>query len=225
MTKALPRRWMQVEDLQSPLYIQDDLVHVQYRDESQLRDALARYAWLAGWNVDTEHHLPGWGRPDLYLTAPESDNFAVELKINLTSSAAVRRAFQQAEMYRTALTDRPLTTVLLVAMEFDETLIRQYDRRFIHVEFCDLYLFMYRLQTEEGTESRHRIALHRHSQLLSEMQVSTHVLGRMASDNYSPLRPRIVTADFEDLRRARRDDRRRAVESHVAWERFMATFP
>lgn len=60
----------------------DDHYTVHYADEFDLRDGLARTAHMAGWGVETEHVVPGWGRPDLYLSSGDV-HLAVELKVNL----------------------------------------------------------------------------------------------------------------------------------------------
>lgn len=76
--------------------------HLTYTDEASVRRALARLARAYGWAIVREEVVvPGWGRIDLVLQ-PVSERctpFLIEIKLDLSKPARVRRAFQQADGY------------------------------------------------------------------------------------------------------------------------------
>lgn len=76
-----------------------------YRNEADIRDAIAAHAWALGWDVQTEVVIPGWGRLDVLLWSEvpsmrDGLQVAIEVKRALSTPAAARRAFQQADGYR-----------------------------------------------------------------------------------------------------------------------------
>lgn len=76
--------------------------HLTYTDEASVRRALARLARALGWAVVREEVvIPGWGRIDLLLRARSEDSipYLVEIKLDLSKPANVRRAFQQVDGY------------------------------------------------------------------------------------------------------------------------------
>jgi hypothetical protein len=94
------------------------------KSEVELRRSLASAAYAYGWDVQEEVVIPGWGRIDIVLTAgPE--NFLIELKLDLTKPAKIRRAFQQADGYgRWWSSNRGhAADVFLCALEMDDTAV------------------------------------------------------------------------------------------------------
>jgi hypothetical protein len=78
--------------------LDEDFVTVfKTRTEADLRRSLASVAHAYGWDVSEEVVIPGWGRIDIVIET--SSTYLVELKIDLTRPAKVRRAFQQADGY------------------------------------------------------------------------------------------------------------------------------
>lgn len=100
--------------------LQDDYVTIfKAPTENDLRRSLASVAHAYGWNVSEEVVIPGWGRIDLIVEACET--YLIELKLDLTRPARIRRAFQQADGYGrwwTANRDRA-TDVFLVGAQID----------------------------------------------------------------------------------------------------------
>ncbi len=93
--------------------------HLTYTDEVSVRRALARLARAYGWAVVREEVVvPGWGRIDLLLQAASDQSMPllVEIKLDLSRPAAIRRAFQQTDGYgrwwekQTGAASRPLLT-------------------------------------------------------------------------------------------------------------------
>lgn len=74
---------------------------LHYTDEASVRRGLARLARAAGWfEVREEVAIPGWGTIDLLLRpTPRYAPTLIELKLDLTRPAAVRKAFQQIDGY------------------------------------------------------------------------------------------------------------------------------
>lgn len=68
------------------------------RTEADLRRSLASVAYAYGWEVREEVVIPRWGRIDIVLDAP-GETHLIELKIDLTKPARIRRAFHQADGY------------------------------------------------------------------------------------------------------------------------------
>lgn len=99
---------------------------VSYSDEVGLRKNLAVVARAYGWTVRQEVVVPSWGRIDLVLTEPGTGAaFLVELKLDLTKPAKVRRAFQQADGYgRWWTTNRGTASqVILVGVDVNDELM------------------------------------------------------------------------------------------------------
>jgi hypothetical protein len=94
------------------------------KSETDLRRSLASVAYAYGWDVREEVVIPGWGRIDIVLDAPD-ETYLVELKIDLTKPARIRRAFQQADGYGrwwAANVGRPTDTIL-VGSKVDEAAV------------------------------------------------------------------------------------------------------
>jgi hypothetical protein len=168
------------------LSVRDGRPHILYGPESSLRDALARLAYIAGWDVETEHHVVGWGRPDLYLTSPGRKDIAVEVKLDLTKSAVIRKAFQQADVYAKAL--GPSVEVILTAPRVDQALAQQYDLAYADVWFLEAVTFMdFLYGASIGMRERHLRALRRQRDLAREYDLHTAVLERLADFGGSPV--------------------------------------
>jgi hypothetical protein len=175
-----------MSEFPASLRLTDGRPMVWYRDEASLRDGLARLAYLAGWHVETEHHIVGWGRPDLYLQGPDGSATAVEIKLDLTRSAAIRKAFQQADVYAKAL--GPHVDVVLVAPQVDRALAQQYDLAYADVWFLDVNQFCRWLYGARcGFRERHLLALARQRALAEQLDISTAVLRRASDFSGSPL--------------------------------------
>jgi hypothetical protein len=90
------------------------------KSETDLRRSLASVAYAYGWDVREEVVIPGWGRIDIVLGDTDG-TYLVELKIELTKPARIRKAFQQADGYGrwwAANVGRPADTIL-VGLEVD----------------------------------------------------------------------------------------------------------
>lgn len=168
------------------LRIADGHPHITYGTEASLRDALARLAFLAGWDVETEHHVVGWGRPDLYLRSPGRPATAVEIKLDLTKAAPIRKAFQQADVYARAL--GPDVDVILTAPQVDQSLASQYDLAYPDVWFMETGRFVgFLYGASAGMDERHRRALTRQQELARQYDMHTAVLARLAERTDSPV--------------------------------------
>lgn len=92
-----------------------------YRNEFEIRDALAATGWLAGWDVQTEVPVSTGGRADVVMVAPDGYTVVIEVKLELVTLRQCRLAFQQADGYRKHFeqaTAGPCMT-LLVAPKID----------------------------------------------------------------------------------------------------------
>lgn len=175
------------------LHVVDDRPQIRFTDEASLRDALAHLAFLAGWDVETEHHVVGWGRPDLYLRDPSGYELAVEIKLNLTRAASIRKAFQQADVYAKAL--GPDVEVVLTAPEVDRSLAEQYDLAFADVWFLDTNRFCDWLYgAKRGMRERHLRALARQREIAEHLALSVAILGRCSDFQGSSVRPSVADA-------------------------------
>lgn len=82
------------------VFVQDQVIMVTNGPaEADMRRNLATFAHAFGWLVQEEVVVPGWGRIDLVLRDGVSVTRLVELKLDLTKPARIRRAFQQADGY------------------------------------------------------------------------------------------------------------------------------
>lgn len=107
-------------------YAEDGKIGLVYRDESSLRQAIASIADAYGWTVEQEVFIPQWGRIDLVLRerAESSSVYLIELKLDLTKAAKVRKAFQQADGYsRWWTAKRGSNLTYLVAVKSDQELV------------------------------------------------------------------------------------------------------
>lgn len=163
---------------------------VRYSTESTLRDGLGHLAYLYGWDVDTEHHISGWGRPDLYLTSPDDTGsrfaVAVEIKLSLVKAADIRKAFQQADVYAKAI--GPAVGTILTTPTVNADLAQQYDLAYTDVWFLNLNRFCEYLRGATcGMAFRHRVAHERLRALQQEVDLSVAALRLLSEFPPSPL--------------------------------------
>lgn len=165
--------------MSADLRFKDGQPKIVYTDEASLRDGLAGLAYLAGWDVETEHHVVGWGRPDLYLRCDDRQ-VAVEIKLDLTRAATIRKAFQQADVYAKAL--GPDVEVILTAPLVDMALAEQYDLAYTEVWFMDTGFFWNWIHgTTVGMRQRHLTALARQRRIAEDLAISTAILRELSS--------------------------------------------
>lgn len=81
------------------LTIRDGCPVIRYGCEADVREGIARWATALGWNVQQEVVIPGWGRIDVVLHDHSGTAYLLEVKVDLSQPAAVRKAFQQADGY------------------------------------------------------------------------------------------------------------------------------
>lgn len=91
--------------------------------EADLRRSLASVAHAYGWLVDEEVVVPGWGRIDLILRDGFGHPRLVELKLELTKPARIRRGLQQADGYGRWWTQKygQAVNTYLVGLDFNRT--------------------------------------------------------------------------------------------------------
>lgn len=76
-----------------------NLFTVFYREEADLQRALGEAAEAYGWLVKREVVVP-WGRIDLVIREPElHPPYLIEVKVDLSKPAQIRKAFQQVDGY------------------------------------------------------------------------------------------------------------------------------
>lgn len=130
----------------APLSVIDGRITCQIRSETDLRKSLAMLARAAGWLVQEELVVPGWGRIDLVLREEVFlPPYLVELKLDLTKQAAVRKAFQQADGYGRwwSTTRGEAATVIVVPAEFDDGLMSAVQAAYPTLQWHGLSEFIY----------------------------------------------------------------------------------
>lgn len=153
--------------------LKGDSLNIMFRNEAELRDGLAKYAEMSGWTVETERHIPGWGRADLFLSTA-TQQYAVELKLELKRSAQIRKAFQQADCYAKAL---PGVEVILAAPDVDHDLAREYDLAYTDVYFMTASALLGWIRTFPlDAEERYRVAQDRYKSAMHDLQLRRRVL-------------------------------------------------
>lgn len=165
---------------------------MQYASEDQLRDSLAEWAWLAGWEVDTERHLPRWGRLDLAVACP-AVSVVAEIKTELERPSAIRRAFQQTDGYRKVLPAN--VHVWLVAATVGPAAY-EYENQYPQVSLKTAQSFLDWLRGCKGDLAwRHKRAVLRRNELADAAHRATTMLGYLAEFGASPLTPRVSPSD------------------------------
>ena len=83
------------------VFREDGTFRFTYTDEASVRRLVAKVARAAGWfEVREEVQIPGWGTVDLVVrSAAGRPPVLVELKLELTRIASVRKAYQQVDGY------------------------------------------------------------------------------------------------------------------------------
>lgn len=92
---------------------------IRYRNEADLRDAIASRAWLDGWTVATEVPVANGGRADIVLTFPNTPTIVIECKVNLRTIGQFRKGFQQVDGYRRFFDHDYPCIAFLTAANFD----------------------------------------------------------------------------------------------------------
>lgn len=166
-------------------HIKDGRIIAPYVDEVGLRRNVAVVARAYGWNVQEEVVVPGWGRIDLVLTEPApSPAFLVELKLDLTKPAKVRKAFQQADGYGrwwAAHRSQPSYTYL-VSVDCDPVHVSVAQQVYPHVHHVPGAEFLTRLATLGDPKRRIPTARQHLGALRSRVSVHEHaveVLGQL----------------------------------------------
>lgn len=165
----------------------DDFVTI-YNTESEtdLRRSLASVAHVYGWDVSEEVVIPGWGRIDLVLE--DDSTYLVELKIDLTKPARVRRAFQQADGYGrwwTTNKGQP-ADVFLVGADMDDAVIKGVADAYYNVWPRTISDILYFLEgggfrgTDLSRKIRRARALKRAGRAAEISQIYTQALNRLS---------------------------------------------
>lgn len=108
----------------------DGNFQINWATEFDIRDSLAQVAELTGWYAETEHVVHGWGRPDIYLSAG-FDRYAIEVKTQLATKSACRRAVQQAAGYSRAMPE--LKSAILVSPQINKSVMHEYEASYPEV--------------------------------------------------------------------------------------------
>lgn len=160
------------------------------RTEAELRRNLASFAHAYGWAVQEEVVVPGWGRIDLILRDGPGAPLLVELKLDLTRPAQIRRAFQQTDGYGRWWTreyGEPVDTVL-AAVKLDLAGMSSVHRAYPHVGWRTiaglLGLFISR-GTDDGLVQRRRRCSSRLDSLQRLASVYEVALGDLPPDPQS----------------------------------------
>lgn len=159
------------------------------KSEADLRRSLASVAHVYGWDVSEEVVIPGWGRIDLVLQ--DDWTHLVELKIELTKPAQVRRAFQQADGYgRWWTTNKSKAVdVHLVAVEIEWPLVNGVADAYYTVaprSLAGLLGFLETGGTERGRAVRRRRAKIRTRQAGRIGGLYAAALARISPNNPAP---------------------------------------
>jgi hypothetical protein len=185
------------ESLVDGLELTDDGKFVlHYGNEASVRRALARLARACGWAVVREEVVvPGWGRIDLVLAQTvNAAPYIVELKLELTKPAAIRKAFQQVDGYSRWWTANKgqRSTPLLAACVVDVEAIQPAADAYLHVHLASVSRLMDLLHTDSmAMPMQVELANDRLAEL--ERQVAVHRAARDAL--LSPL----PSSNFADL--------------------------
>lgn len=151
--------------------------------EVDMRRSLASVAHAYGWDVSEEVVIPGWGRIDLVLEADTT--YLVELKVDLTKPARVRRAFQQADGYGrwwTTNKGRP-ADVFLVGALMDDGVIGGVADAYYSVwprSIVGLLHFLEAGGTEAGREVRRARAVARSARVAEISKIYDQALARLS---------------------------------------------
>lgn len=153
---------------------QDGSFVLSYRDEASVRRGLARLARAAGWfEVREEVAIPGWGTIDLLLRPSRGwTPVLLELKLDLTRPAAVRKAFQQIDGYSRGWTAEhgEQSTPVLSAGEEDIATVDRIGLAYPQVTYMPLSTAISHMVRARGAvPARYNVAVQRAAALRNEL--------------------------------------------------------
>lgn len=159
------------------------------RSEAELRRRLAAVAHAYGWDVSEEVVIPGWGRIDLVLE--DDKTHLIELKIDLTKPARIRRAFQQADGYGRwwCANKSRAVDVYLVGYEMNWTTITSVADAYYTVlprSISGLLNFFEAGGTDVGLKFRRARAMRRSDRAAEVSQLYTRALERLIANTPEP---------------------------------------
>lgn len=155
-------------------YVEGDRIGVRWSDETSLRKGLASIALAYGWTVEEEVVVPGWGRIDIVLRNPGAGDVSlIELKLDLTKPAKIRRAFQQADGYgRWWASNRgSAANTYLVGAADAAALVGAAADLYPAVRYLNLSTFIGFLDFCGNRETRARVATRRRSELQAQIAI------------------------------------------------------
>lgn len=125
-------------------------------NEASLRRNLASAAHAYGWLVEEEVVVPGWGRIDIIIRDGLSAPTLIELKLDLTKPARIRRAFQQTDGYgRWWAQERgEAVDTILVGLHVDEAAMTAVYRAYPHVGWCNAAGLLEKFASRGSEEAR-----------------------------------------------------------------------
>lgn len=165
-------------------YVSGQRVGIRWTDEASLRKGVAEIAWAYGWRVEEEVVVPGWGRIDLILhDAGTGFTRIVELKLDLTKPAKVRRAFQQADGYDRwwAANRRTTCSTYLVSPNGEPGLLASTGHLYPAVGHLDLSTFLGLLAVWGARLARHAAAVERLESLHAQVRLQQAAVARLIS--------------------------------------------
>lgn len=158
-------------------------VCLSYRNEADMRAALAKLAYAYGWDVREEVTIPGWGRVDLVLRDSDYGVRLLELKVALVKPSEVRRAFQQADGYGrwwVGNKGEAASTALVAGKATVD--VSEVAKAYPEVDYYTLPALMTRLATWGDARSRYDRAQSRADQLQTLLAVHRHAVGQLRGE-------------------------------------------
>jgi len=124
--------------------------------EVEMRRNLASAAHACGWLVEEEVFVPDWGRIDLILRDGASAPLLIELKLDLTRPAQIRKAFQQTDGYGRWWVQEygEAVDTLLVGLKVDPGGMSSVHRAYPHVGWCAAGSLLGKFVSRGGEEAR-----------------------------------------------------------------------
>lgn len=162
---------------------------LEWSSEFDIRDGLAGIALRYGWRVETEHVIPGWGRPDLYLSTSEMA-VAVEIKTELATPSKCRKAIQQTDNYRRAMPE--VSGAYLVAAHVNQSVMEPYATAYPAVTVMTVAQFFGALAGLcVSLPERHKRALRGLREAERELELRRRIVSDLSRYESSPLAPRV----------------------------------
>lgn len=192
-----------------------------FRNEADCRDHVAGMLWLLGWNVSIEVPVSTGGRCDVVASTPD-DSFllAIEIKRELTTQRAARRAFQQVDGYHRHFTNdavatrRHVSSVLLV-VNIDHEVVRPFYSLYHDIECQGYWSFVRYVEalSQPADEWRARLGVFRRGALHQAMkrQRAAQAIAEQSADAVTVL-----------AERARREHLHRLNRNYPAMAEFLA---